>query len=111
MKEELWLVEGHSQASPWGGDSPALAISTHKSPLGLRELGSEPHVTAHKCTGGRKERASHAGNVVVSSTGHGGAAALLGSCPMSPETVQGALCLTVCVCSRAGRAEAPYPFL
>lgn len=82
MKEELWFVEGHSQAALWGGDSPALAITTHKSPLGLRQLGSEPHLTAHKCTGGRKERAKRAGSVVVSSTGHCEAAALLGLLPL-----------------------------
>lgn len=34
----------------------------------------------------------------------------LGSCPSSPETVQGALCLTVCVCS-AGHTELRPPAL
>ena len=111
LKEELWFVEGHSQAELWGGDSPALAITTHKSPLGLRELGSEPHLTAHKCTGGRKERANHAGNVVISSTGHCEAAALPGLLPhVSWARAGGPVSHGVCVCA-SGHAELRPPVL
>lgn len=81
LKEELWFFEGHSQAALWGGGGPALAITTHKSPLGLRELGRHPHLTPHKCAGGSKERANCAWSVVISSTGHWGAAACSDSCP------------------------------
>lgn len=113
LKEELWFFEGHSQAALWGGDGPALAITTHKSPLGLRELGRHPHLTAHKCAGGSKERANRAWSVVISSTGHWGAAACQAPAHISWDSA-GALKTLGPVshdvyCSRASRAEAPSP--
>ena len=110
LKEELWFVEGHSQAELWGGDSPALAITTHKSPLGLRELGSEPHLTAHKCTGEGRKEPTMLGMWSFPAQATVRLLPCLGSCPTSSEPMQGALCLMVCVCA-SGHAELRPPVL
>lgn len=49
-----------------GGDSPALAVTTHRSPSGLREPGRQPHLAAQEHSGGSKEREDRAWDAVIS---------------------------------------------
>lgn len=70
LEEELWFFYGHAQAALWGGQGPALAITTHKSPLSQRELGGQPRLTATVTQERAKTEQTVLGMWSLHNTGH-----------------------------------------